>query len=88
MRVSSTVRSNSAGSLANPGVMSRVSGRAKTMASAVSTPRMMSSQTMAERGMAKALASPSSSRSLVKTGTKAMVMEPSAKSRRIMLGRR
>ena len=88
MRVSSTVRSNSLGSSVNPGVMSAVKGRAKTMASVVRTPRMMSSQTMAARGMAKARASPSSSRSLVKTGTKAMVMEPSANSRRIMLGRR
>ncbi len=88
MRVSSTVRLNRAGSSANPGVMSRVSGRAKTMARVVSTPRIISSQTMADRGMAKARASPSSSRNRVKTGTKAMVMEPSAKSRRIMLGRR
>jgi len=86
MRVRPTVRSNTPGLSLKPGAIRRVSGRAKTTARVVSTPSMSTSQTRADRGMAKARSSPSSSRIRVKTGTKAMVMEPSANSRRIMLG--
>jgi len=88
MRTRWTVSSIWSGLPAKPGAMSMVSGRANRTASTVTTLRISNSQTRAERVMVKAASSPSSPRSLENTGTKAMVMEPSAKSLRRVLGSR
>ena len=88
MRTSLTVRSIWAGSCVNPGAMSWVRGLAKMIAARVMNPRISTSHMKAERVMAKAASSPFFWRRSENTGTNAMVMEPSAKRRRRVLGRR